>query len=45
MNGHLNTTRERNIANDFNNATIIVIVVRHCTGLELLIDYWSHVQL
>ena len=29
----------------FDNATIIVIVVRHCTGLELLIDCWSHVHM
>ena len=45
MNGHLNITRERNIANDFNNASIIVIIVRCCTGLELLIDCWSYVYL
>ena len=25
--------------------TIIVIVVRCCTGLELMIDCWPHVQL
>ena len=42
MNGHLNITRDRNIANDFDNATVIVIV-RHCTGLELLIDCWSYI--